>query len=249
MTKKLLVSALVITMLFACKQNSKDVTEKKSATEVTLKTGIEWISLFDGKTFKGWHNYANDTISNQWQIENGVMVFTPHPDKQGGINNLVTDNTYTNFKLSLEWKISKGGNSGIFWGIFEDDKYSVPYQTGPEIQVLDNLNHPDANVGGKKHQAGALYDMVKPSQDVTKPVGEWNKCVISINHKTNEGNVWLNDVKIVEFPVHGKEWNTMIANSKFKDWEGFGKFKTGKIGLQDHGNKVWYRNIKIQVLD
>ena len=224
--------------------------DKTETPEINVQTEVEkssdWVSLFDGKTFKGWHNYATDSISDQWQIKDGAMVFTPHPDKQGGVNNLVTDNSYTNFKLSLEWKISEAGNSGIFWGIFEDDKYSVPYQTGPEIQVLDNLKHPDREK--ETHRSGALYDMIAPSHDVTKKVGEWNTCVIEINHKTNTGNVWLNNVNTVTFPVNGNEWDVMVSKSKFKDWPGFGKYKTGKIGLQDHGNVVSYRNIKIKEL-
>jgi len=162
---------------------------------------------------------------------------------------MVTDKDFTNFKLSLEWKISKDGNSGVFWGVKEDAKYREAYETGPEIQVLDNSGQSDANIGIGKYGAGALYDMVAPSKDETKPAGEWNKYVIYVNHKTNEGTVWLNDKKIVEFPVNGESWDEMVAKSKFKDWDGFGKFATGKIGLQDHGNKVWYRNIKIQELD
>ena len=224
--------------------------DKTNAVETKVQDAGEkesdWVSLFDGKTFKGWHNYATDSISDQWKVEDGAMVFTPDPEKDGGINNLVTDKDYTNFKLSLEWKISEGGNSGIFWGVFEDDEYSVPYQTGPEVQVLDDLKHPDREK--ETHRSGALYDMIAPSQDVVKKVGEWNSCVIEINHKTNSGKIWLNDVNIVSFPVNGSKWDDMIAKSKFKDWPGFGKYKTGKIGFQDHGNKVSFRNIKIKEL-
>jgi hypothetical protein len=249
--KKIIFTTLIIGLLIGCKQPSKKNAVKKiQDKEVESTNGPEWVSLFDGKTFKGWHLYmTKDLPHGEWSIEDGAMLFNPKKDRTEGGKNIVTDNDYTNFKLSLEWKISKGGNSGIFWGVKEDPKYKEAYETGPEIQVLDNQNHPDANISGKLHQAGALYDMVAPSQDVAKPYGEWNKCVIYINHKTNEGKVWLNDVKIVEFPVDGEGWGTMVANSKFKDWEGFGKTPTGKIGLQDHGNKVWYRNIKIQELD
>lgn len=205
-----------------------------------------WVNLFDGKTFKGWHNYLSGSISDEWQIEDGAMVFNPNPDKDHGVNNLVTDNDYTSFILSLEWKISEGGNSGIFWGVKEDEQYAVPYETGPEIQVLDDINHPDGEK--ETHRSGALYDMLAPSQNVVKKVGEWNTCVIEINHNTNSGKIWLNDINVVSFPVSGSQWDAMISKSKFKDWPGFGKFKTGKIGLQDHGNKVSYRNIKIKEL-
>jgi hypothetical protein len=149
--------------------------------------------------------------------------------------------------LSLECKISEGGNSGIFWGIKEDEKYSQPYETGPEIQVLDNEKHPDAK-NGTTHQAGSLYDMVPPSEDVTKAVGEWNTCIITIDHRQNKGSVQLNGVEVATFPLANDAWNEMVSKSKFADWEGFGKFTTGKIGVQDHGDIVAFRNIRIKEL-
>ena len=147
----------------------------------------------------------------------------------------------------MDWKISEGGNSGIFWGVNEDPKLSEAYQTGPEIQILDNEKHPDAKAG-TSHRAGALYDMVSPIRDVTKPVGEWNNCIITINHKTNDGTIVLNGVEIVNFPVNNPEWKKMVSKSKFANWKEFGKYTTGKIGLQDHGNMVSFKDIKIKEL-
>ena len=251
--KKTIILICIAIASIGCKQSSKGSEEPQVVKEISKdeisNNELEWITLFDGTSFNGWHGYLSDSIPEEWSIEDGAMFFNPKEGRTAGGKNIVSNKNYTNFKLSLEWKISKNGNSGIFWGVKEDVKYREAYETGPEIQILDNLNYPVAKVGGEKHQSGALYDMIAPSEDVTKPVGEWNKCVISINHKTNEGSVWLNNVKIVEFPVNGKGWDTMVANSKFKDWEGFGKFTTGKIGLQDHGNKVWFRAIKIQELN
>ena len=120
-----------------------------------------------------------------------------------------------------------------------------PYQTGPEIQVLDNDKHPDGK-NGTSHQAAALYDMVSPAKDVTKPIGEWNTCVITINHKTNAGSVSLNGEPMVEFPVNDPEWSAMVSDSKFADWEHFAKYTTGRIGLQDHSDMVAFRNIRIK---
>lgn len=221
--------------LVACKNVDKKNTEEEPNTKV----------LFDGTSFDNWRGYLAEDIYPEWSIEDGAMLFTP---SENGGRNIITKKTYTNFVLSLEWKISEGGNSGVFWGVSEDEKFKNPYQTGPEIQVLDNERHPDAKANPKYHQAGALYDMVQPSQDVCKPAGEWNHCVIKIDHKSNSGSVMLNGTLIVEFDVHGENWDTMVSNSKFKDWKSFGKFQTGHIGLQDHGNKVWYRNIKIEEL-
>jgi len=245
--KKVLFTVLIIFIFFACKQSHEKsvIVDNNILTEAEKEAG--WVNLFDGRSFTGWHNYMTDSISDEWQIEDGAMVFTPHPDRNHGMNNIITDKQYTNFILSVEWKISKEGNSGIFWGVFENEKYPVPYQTAPEIQVLDNIDHPD---GAKRtHQAGAVFGITGPEKDFAKKAGEWNLFIIKIDHKSNNGHVVLNGTEIINFPLHGESWDKMIANTKFKDWEGFGKYQTGHIGFQDHGNKVWFRNIKIQELD
>ena len=239
-----LLVALVI--IVSCKQKKENPAIKEKAVEIIQENSTkEWVTLFDGSSFDNWRGYLAQDMYPEWSIEDGTMLFTP---SEKGDKNIITKQKYTNFVLSLEWKISQGGNSGIFWGIYEDEKFKKPYNTGPEIQILDNQRHPDAKANPKYHQAGALYDMVQPKYDVCKPVGEWNKCVIKINHKSNLGSVTLNGTVIVEFNVHGAKWDAMVADSKFKDWEDFGKHQTGHIGLQDHGDKVWYRNIKIKEL-
>ena len=252
--KNVTLTALVAVLVFGCKgKTEKANPEIDSAPmqqeKVETPVEQEWTVLFDGTSFDGWHGHLMDKVPDAWKLEDGAMVLTPPTEKseRGPHLNLISDKDYTDFVLSLEWKISEAGNSGIFWGIKEDKKYKEPYNTGPEIQVLDNEHHPDAK-NGTTHQAGSLYDMIAPSKDVTKPVGEWNTCVITVNHKTNEGKVELNGEVIVNFPVEGEKWDAMVAKSKFADWEGFGKFHTGKIGLQYHGDVVSYRNIKIKEL-
>ncbi|WP_298474682.1 DUF1080 domain-containing protein [uncultured Maribacter sp.] len=245
--RKLLCLFLALFFVCSCKQKE---TKNKVVIETKAKTvpQEEWKVLFDGTNLDNWTEYLKSSISENWKLENGAMVFYPPVNKPKGVSyNLVTKSEYTNFVLSLEWQISEGGNSGIFWGVKEKERLPEAYQTGPEIQVLDNVKHPDAKVG-TTHQAGALYDMVSPSKDVTKPIGEWNSCQIMVNHKTNKGNVVLNGETIVEFPVNNPEWGVMVAKSKFGDWPEFGKYATGKIGLQDHGDKVAFRNIKIKEL-
>ena len=242
--RKILFLAILAITIASCKQVKKESNE--AAPELSeVNKESEWISLFDGTSFDKWRGYLTDGMYPEWSIEDDAMVFTP--GKNGG-KNIITKDTFTNFELSLEWKISEGGNSGVFWGVFEDPKYSEAYQTGPEIQVLDNERHPDALVNPKFHQAGALYDMVQPVHDVCKPANEWNLCVLKVNHKTNECSVTLNVKEIVTFPVHGEQWDKMVENSKFKGWEGFGKHQTGHIGLQDHSDKVSFKNIKIRAL-
>ncbi|MFK7811883.1 MAG: DUF1080 domain-containing protein [Maribacter sp.] len=249
--KNFLPIALLTLLVLGCKEKVKEAEEK--ATDDMAKTEIEvpaneWTILFDGKTFDGWHEYRQEGVSENWKIEDEAMVFYPKKKKKKGESyNLISDNEYTDFVLSMEWRIAEAGNSGIFWAIKELPDLGQPYETGPEIQVLDNDKHPDGK-NGTSHQAGALYDMVSPSEDVTKPIGEWNLCEVTINHKTNMGMVVLNDVEVVNFPVNNPEWREMVSKSKFANWEHFAKYTTGKIGVQDHGDGVAFRNIKIKEL-
>ncbi|MEG3655957.1 DUF1080 domain-containing protein [Arenibacter palladensis] len=257
--KKLIFSALIAVMVIGCKDkadkgkmdmdsDSMANTEQGTPTPTASAEG-EWKVLFDGTNFDAWKRYKEDGVGEAWKIEDGAMIFYPPKEREKGEKyNLVTKEEFTNFVLSIDWKISEGGNSGIFWGVQEIESLREAYHSGPEIQVLDNEKHPDAK-NGPVRQAGALYDMVGPSEDVTKAVGEWNTCVITVDHITNKGNVVLNGTEIASFPVHGEEWEAMIDKSKFKGSEHFGKYKTGKIGLQDHGDIVSFRNIKIKTLD
>lgn len=249
--KKQLSILLFALLIMGCKEKTKDTQEQ--ATDTSVETEVEmpkeeWKVIFDGKTFDGWHEYLKEGVSEHWKIEDGAMVFYPPKErKEGESYNLVSEAEYTDFELSLEWRISEAGNSGIFWAIKELPELGQPYQTGPEIQVLDNDKHPDGK-NGTSHQAGALYDMVSPAKDVTKPVGEWNSCIIRIDHKNNSGSVSLNGTPLVEFPVNDPAWSEMVSKSKFADWEHFAKYTTGKIGVQDHGDIVAFRNIKIKEL-
>ncbi len=239
----------------ACKEKAKGDKTKtqqdaqmQQASEETGAMTDPWELLFDGTSMDAWKGYLEAEVPSPWKIEDGAMVFYPPANgPEGESYNLVSRKAYTSFVLSLEWKISEGGNSGVFWGIVEDPKYNQPYETGPEIQVLDNERHPDA-ANGDTHQAGALYDMVAPQSDVTKPAGEWNLCEITVDYEAERGKVVLNGTEILSFPLGNEAWDAMVAASKFKGWEGFGKSRTGKIGLQDHGDIVAYRNIKIKSL-
>jgi hypothetical protein len=238
--KKILLSFLALGLLTA------------SSLPTTNEIKGEWESLFDGETLNGWHRFNRKGVTPIWTAKNGLLTFDPELRPKGDyIHDIVTDKAYKSFELSIEWNISEGGNSGIFWGVQEGESHNKPYSTGPEIQVLDNARHPDAKANPKFHQAGALYDLVQPSKDVCNPSGEWNHIVLKIDHNKNQGSVKLNGTKIVEFPLSGPEWDALVSNSKFNDdcnFKRFGKFKSGKIGLQDHGDKVSFRNIKIRKL-
>lgn len=222
------------------------VFQPNTLTASEVKEG--WTLLFDGKTTQGWHNYNSDTLGKYWKVEDGSLFLDPSMKRS--VNGqtldeyLVTADEYENFELNLEWKISPCGNSGILFDVIQSKDYSTPYQTGPEMQVLDNACHPDTRY--RTHRAGDLYDMIECKYVTVKPAGEWNQ----VRLIKNKGKVehWLNGVKVVEYEMYTDQWRAMIKASKFKDWAGFGTAQKGYISLQDHGDKVWYRNIKIKVL-
>ncbi len=209
-----------------------------------------WALLFDGQTFNGWHNYGKTTIGAAWVVADNAIHLETKPkeagewqQKEGG--DILTNDEYQDFELELDWRIAPCGNSGIIYNVVEDAaKYQYVWQTGPEMQVLDNVCHPDSRI--PKHRAGDLYDMIACKYETVKPAGEWNHVrLVSKNGKIEH---WLNYRKLVEYDQNSPEWPKMIAGSKFKDMPGFGKARKGKIALQDHGDGVWYKNIKIRRL-
>jgi len=235
------VLVLFLCLSFACENDKKE----KTLAMIQSSRELGWEVLFDGSSFDNFRGYLSQDVFSEWTIKDKEMLFTPG---KGGGKNIITRKAYTNFILSLEWKIEKRGNSGIFWSVVEDKEYPEAYQTGPEIQVLDNDNHADGfHVDGTR-TAGSVYDMIAYPKEHVNPANEWNLCVLEINHITNKGTVTMNGKESISFPLSGLEWDNMVTNSKFKDWRGFRKQYTGHIGLQDHGNKVWFRNIKIKEL-
>jgi len=218
-------------------------TSKANALNTTsMATKDGWKPLFDGKTTNGWHTYGKSVAEPEWEVVDGALHLNKSKEGHG---DLITDNEYGNFDLKLEWKISPKGNSGIIFYVHEDPaKYQAPYHTGLEMQVLDNDGHPDGKI--QKHRAGDLYDLIACSRETVKPVGEWNQAEIWC--KDGELKLFLNGVNVVSTTLWNDNWKSMVAGSKFKQWPDFGTFKKGKIDLQDHGNEVWYRNIKIREL-
>ncbi|WP_411273203.1 DUF1080 domain-containing protein [Daejeonella sp.] len=206
--------------------------------------GKGWQKLFDGKTTAGWHTYGKTVVGTKWKVDNGALYLDSKDKTPGQGGDLVTNEEFTNYHLKLEWKISKGGNSGIIFNVNEDPKYSATYTTGPEMQVLDNDGHADAKI--IKHRAGDLYDLIKSRMENVKAVGEWNTAEIILNN----GNLELiqNGESMVKTTMWDENWKSLVAGSKFKTWPAFASYKTGKIALQDHGDEVWYRNIAIKKL-
>lgn len=231
--------------VFAGCNSGRNTADNQEATDTTAVENMEgWVSLFDGESTAGWHTYLKDTVSAAWTVQDGELRFNPDvaADQRGDI---VTDNAFENFELELEWKISAGGNSGIIFGVHEDPEFSATYLTGIEMQVLDNIDAEDNKL--ENHLAGTLYDLIG-SKEVSQPkaVGEWNQARI----RKQDGliTLWLNDIQTAEVELGSAEWDAVLEASKFKDWEAFAKYPKGKIALQDHGNVVAYRNIRIKQL-
>lgn len=200
-----------------------------------------WKLLFDGRSTAGWHNFGKHDHDGQtpvqgWTVEDGALVMT------GGGGDLVTDGMYGSFELSLEWQVAPGGNSGIMYHVIDGPEYT--FMSGPEMQVLDNTKHHDG--GDPITSAGACYGLYVPCCDTTKPAGEWNRARLVVDHGKVEH--WLNGVLLCQYELGSDDWNTRVANSKFKGWEPFGKAAEGRIALQDHGDRVAYRDIKLREL-
>jgi hypothetical protein len=233
------MKTLIVGMAVSAVLNYAVVAQTSNPSKNRDKPGYE--SLFDGKTTNGWHTYLNPAAGSAWKVVNGTLLHTPQTEGEG---DLVTDNEYENFELSVDWNIAKGGNSGIIFGVHEDPTFQHTYETGIEMQVLDNINAGDNKKAN--HLAGSLYDMKAPLQDAARPYGEWNTAVI--RKQNGHLTFWLNNVKIVETQMGGDEWQAMLDASKFKTWKNFGIYAKGHIALQAHGAEVSFRNINIKQL-
>lgn len=219
--------------------------------EVNTLTGKEkkagWVLMFNGKDFAGWRQCNGTEMPKDWVIEeNAMKVFTAADKKPGQGSNgdiIYSVKKFRNFELSIDWKTSKMGNSGIFYNVREVPGKAI-YYAAPEVQVLDNVDATDNKLAN--HLAGSLYDMLAADPKTVKPAGEWNTIVITV--KDGKVTHTQNGVKVVEYTLWTPEWDALVGNSKFKTFPGFteGIAKEGYIGLQDHGYDIWFRNIKIR---
>lgn len=234
------LSLLAVAALFSSCQQAPNSQSEAVATEVTARTDGEGFTiLFDGTNTDAWRTYKSDALDPRWAVEDGMLTLTAK-----GAGDIITKDIYENFELQLEWKISQGGNSGIFFHVVEHDTLKATYLTGPEMQILDNEAHKDAQI--HKHRAGDNYDLHACTEETVKPAGEWNQVRLIVNQKQVEH--WLNGVKVVEYVLGSPEWFELYKQSKFKNMPLYGQAGKGHIALQDHGDRVWFRNIRIKTL-
>ncbi len=253
--KKVMVMALAAAALVSC----GNAPQKKAAAEAAAEDP-NTIVLFDGTSLDGWRGYNKDHVPARWVIEDGALRFKGSgggeaQTEEGG--DIIFDQKFKNFELSFEWKVAKGSNSGVFYLAQEIEGQPI-YISAPEFQILDNINHIDANMGKDgNRQSASLYDMIPAKPQNAKTIGEWNTSKIivykgTVVHQQNGENV-------LEYHLWTPQWTEMLQKSKFSQeaWPlAFellnncgGENHEGYIGFQDHGDDVWFRNIKVKVLE
>lgn len=221
-------------------------TEEHANTLSAEEARDGWVLLFNGHSTAGWHVFNQGQVPSAWRVVNGELWCDPQvTDAIHG--DLVTDSMYTNFDLMFEWKITKGGNSGVFINVQEGPEYGTAYATGPEMQLLDNEYAEERHRSNPSHLAGSVYDVVgDANQSQPKPFGQWNQSRI----RQEAGNVtfWLNGLVTAEVQLGSERWTELVATGNLGNFAEFGKTKGGRIALQDHTDEVFFRNIKIKRL-
>ncbi|MEP5567273.1 MAG: DUF1080 domain-containing protein [Halioglobus sp.] len=232
MTLRLLALPFLLTLAACTPDPVLDASECVNALSAQEREE-GWRLLFDGKSLTGWRSYGEETVNDGWANENGCLTRVAW----GG--DIISQEQFADFELKLEWRISDSGNSGIF--IRGDESESSIHHTGYEMQVLDNVGHSDSE--DPTHRAGALYDMIIPDHDTSKPVGYWNQ--VHIIALGPDVEFWLNGRQTAKFSQGSPEWKALYEQSKFTSRPRYGTLLKGHIGFQDHMDKVWYRNIRI----
>ena len=205
-------------------------------TLTDAERGAGWELLFDGRTLEGWRGYNRPDMPEGWAVEDGTLAWV------SAAGDIITERQFTDFELTLDWKVDRGGNSGVFYRAAEGEDWI--YQSAPELQVLDDEGHVDGE--SPLTSAGSNFALHGAPRGVVRPAGEWNSVRVVVDGSHVEH--WLNGTRVVQYELGSTEWEALVGASKFAAWPAYGRAPTGHIGLQDHGNPVWFRNVKIREL-
>jgi len=240
MKQKILIILTILASGFfytGCKQGDNKLTEQEAAEG--------WILLFDGKTMDGWRDFkGNDTIKAPWKVEKGTLTSLGKGSDSTGY--IVTKKQYENFIISFDWKISEGGNSGMLYHVVERPQYKVPYVTGPEYQLLDDVGFPDPVEEWQKAAADYAMYTCDPAKKVLNEAGTWNNSKIVFDNGKVEH--WLNGQKVLEFQAWTEDWFTRKESGKWDFAPEYGLARSGHFAVQDHGSRIWFKNMKIKEL-
>lgn len=235
-----IISLFLIVLLISCQQRDK-------SNELTKAEQDEgWELLFDGKSLSGWHLYNKGEIASAWEITEAGELFC-NPESKAIHGDLTTDESFEDFELTYDWKIGKSGNSGVIVNVAEEDSLGASYMSGPEMQLLDNEFCEERHKNNPTHLAGALYELKgEEEKSLPKPFGEWNQS--RIVQQDGMLSFWLNGIQTVSVDLNSKQWEEDIAGSNFKNWSRYGKQASGRLALQDHGDEVYFRDMRIRRL-
>jgi hypothetical protein len=227
------VVALACGVMISVNVRAQNTGEANTLTPKEQADG--WRLLFDGKTTNGWRGFRQPQMPAGWKAVDGTLT------RAGQAGDIVTVDQFGDFELTIDWTLAANGNSGIFYRVTEDDE--VMWHSAPELQLIDNAYREPLKPA---QYAGANYDLHPPSRDATKPIGSWNTTRLLVRGSHVEH--WLNGVKVVEYELWSDDWERRVKASKFKDFPRYGRARSGYIGLQDHGDRVAFRNIKVRAV-
>ncbi len=235
----ILLALASILLLFQGCGSAQDSSSKASS-------GSDWIRLFDGSDLSNYRIFAfPDANSDRWTAEDGVLSLAARAEgSKSKLDLIITSEPLGDFEFSFEWNISPGGNGGIFYMVNDDPQYTKPWHTGLEMQLLDNGGHEEGQI--KTHRSGDLYDLIESNKETTLPAGEWNQS--RIVRKGNDVEQWMNGNLAVSFTIGSSEWKELISKSKYAEWPEYGKIDRGHLILQDHGDQISFRNLKLKEL-